>query len=366
MGLKITSITLQGFRAFHRLEISGMGRVNLITGKNNTGKSSLLEALRLLASNGSPSVIRSILNQREEFPDKRDDKEVLVEDAEKLFLTISSLFHRFPQLSGHPAPIGFETGGDRSMKLTLSLNWRTMRQESVPGLDEDDLALVADIGGKHPSTVMRLDEFHYRYNRPRHLRPDLNGQASLPCIYVSPYGGEGTASLGRLWDQVALSDQEQYVVQALQIIDPQISRVSMMADNYRRGSRTAIVRANNIPRPVPLRSFGDGMNRLFGIILSLVNAGGGLLLIDEFENGLHYTVQYDTWRIIFKLAQTMDIQVFATSHSRDAIEAFQKAAADTPEDGALIRLTRHEDDIIPTVFSEEELAVATRDRIEVR
>ena len=81
---------------------------------------------------------------------------------------------------------------------------------------------------------------------------------------------------------------------------------------------------------------------------------------------MHHTIQADAWRAVFKLATRLDIQVVATSHSWDAIEAFQKAAAEHPEEGVLIRLTRKGDDIIPTLFSEDELAVATRDGIEVR
>jgi hypothetical protein len=56
----------------------------------------------------------------------------------------------------------------------------------------------------------------------------------------------------------------------------------------------------------------------------------------------------------------------ATSHSWDAIEAFQKAASETPEEGVLIRLSRRGDEVIPTLFREDELAIATRERIEVR
>ena len=133
-----------------------------------------------------------------------------------------------------------------------------------------------------------------------------------------------------------------------------------------RQPRTAIVRSANVARPVPLRSFGDGLNRLFGIVLSLVNAKDGLLLVNEFENGMHHTVQLNVWRTVFSLAQKLDIQVFATSHSWDAIEAFQKAAAGAPEQGVLVRLSRKGEEIIPTLFREDELAVATRDRIEVR
>ena len=95
-------------------------------------------------------------------------------------------------------------------------------------------------------------------------------------------------------------------------------------------------------------------------------ARGQLMLVDEFENGLHYTAQLNAWRTIFRLAQTLDTQVFATTHSWDAIKTFQKAAKESPATGVLLRLARRGDEIVPTVFSEEEVAVATRERIEVR
>lgn len=70
--------------------------------------------------------------------------------------------------------------------------------------------------------------------------------------------------------------------------------------------------------------------------------------------------------MIFKLAAAFDVQVFATSHSWDTIEAFQKAAAETSGEGVLVRFARKGEDITPTVFGEDELSIATRDRIEVR
>ena len=93
---------------------------------------------------------------------------------------------------------------------------------------------------------------------------------------------------------------------------------------------------------------------------------GGILLIDEFENGLHYSVQLDTWRMIFKLATELDVQVFATSHSWDAVESFQKAADETTEEGVLLRLVRKGEKIFPVAFDEDELEIIARDRIEVR
>ena len=377
MSLKIESITLEQFRAFRELTIRGLGRVNLITGKNNTGKSSVLEGVRLLANSAALNVIYDILRHREENVEEAEEEWHSAAPAapESLFQVVSGLFHGFPRVSEAPQPIAISTSGRSSpMNMTMRLGWLAEERDSagkyrlVPqqpsllGESEGIPALI--IKTQEGTRNLPLERFGgYLYPTRRDLSESSNG-TRMPCIFVSPYGGEGTGMLGPLWDKIALSDREKDVVEALRIIDPQISAVSMVGSTRRRP--TAIVRADNIGRPIPLRSFGDGLNRLFGIILSLVNARGGLLLVDEFENGLHHTVQLDVWRTIFQLAQTLDIQVFATSHSWDAVEAFQKAAAEAPEEGVLIRLARRGEDVIPTVLSENELSIATRDQIEVR
>ena len=374
MSLKMESITLERFRVFRDLTIRGLGRVNLITGKNNTGKSSVLEGLRLLANDATPDVIYDILRHREENIEEAEE-EGHSAGPDSLF-QVSGLFHGFPLLSEPPEPIAISTSGKSSaMSMTMGLDWLSEEFDSdgqyrlVPlgKLEPDGIAALI-VETQDTKKAHRLDHFG-RYSRPIHRArrsesSNRTRRTRMSCVFVSPYSGERTGVLGPLWDKIALSDREKDVVEALHIISPQISAVSMVGSTSRKP--TAIVRADNIERPIPLRSFGDGLNRLFGIILSLVNAREGLLLVDEFENGLHHTVQLDVWRTIFQLAQTLDIQVFATSHSWDAVEAFQKAAAEAPEEGVLIRLARRGEDIIPTVLSENELAIATRDQIEVR
>jgi hypothetical protein len=252
-----------------------------------------------------------------------------------------------------------ERGQDGARRLIPWQQDLFVESEAVP-------TLVVKAGGTR--RLIPLD-YSGRYGyRGRRVLSDFGDDSLISCVFVSPYEGEKTAPLGTLWDKIALSDLEKDVVEALRIIETDITAVSMVGGEGPRQSRTAIVRTSGLPRPVPLRSFGDGLNRLFGIVLSLVNAKDGLLLIDEFENGMHHTVQADAWRAVFRLASRLDIQVVATSHSWDAIEAFQKAASEVAaeEEGVLIRLTRKGEDIIPTLFRKEELAIATRDRIEVR
>ena len=280
-------------------------------------------------------------------------------------------------LSENFEPIAISTRGKtHTMELRLRVAWfaeeededgipRLIEQENARSVEpEDVVALVAETEErKYIQKFEGLRRYTLRGQIPPLRRSD---RLRMPCLLVSPYSAEETGNLEQLWDDIALTDYEKDVIEALHIIDPGISAISMIGGDVRSRERIAIVRSDNIPRPVPLRSFGDGMNRLFAIALSIVNASGGLLLIDEFENGLHHSVQLNVWRMIFKLAQDLDVQVFATTHSQDAVKAFQKAADDSPEDGVLLRLTRMGDDIIPTVADEGELAIATRENVEVR
>jgi energy-coupling factor transporter ATP-binding protein EcfA2 len=376
MAQRISALEIHQFRVLQKLKLDQLGRVNLLTGRNNTGKSSVLEALRILASNASPSIIYEILRFREEDSEEIEPSKPL--DGDRSFQW-SSLFHGFPAFSPDLPPIVIaSTGGSRAMKVSIGAGWLSEERDSegvrrllpwIPDLfgeAEPIPALVIEGSGER-----RVIPFSFQYARrypyrSRVTHPDFGNGNRLPCVFTGPYGGEQTAPLGTLWDAIALSDREQHVVDALRIIDPKISAVSMVGGEGPRKARTAIVRAAGLPRPVPLRSFGDGVNRLFGVALSLVNAKDGLLLIDEFENGLHHTVQTDAWRTIFRLASQLDIQVMATSHSWDAIDAFQTAARESPEEGVLIRLSRRDGEVVPTMFREDELAIATRERIEVR
>ena len=374
-GLHIPEFSIKKFRGIKNLSIPQLGRVNLITGKNNTGKSSVLEALRIFTQNAAPSVIYNILRYREE--DVRRPREEEGSDHPEDLFQISSLFHGFPRLSEEPGTIVLSTSsGIRPMFLNMSVDWvsaergpegnRLIRSHQPTLFEELEGIAALIVETEEGEKFHRLEDF-IRYPRlPSMRRTAPSNETRMPCVLVSSYGGAGTETLGTMWDEIVLTDIEQEEIEALRIIDPQISAVSMIGDEGPSRNRKAIVRADNIERPVPLRSFGDGLNRLFAIILSLVNASGGILLVDEFENGLHHTVQLDAWRIIFRLAKELDIQVFATTHSNDAVKAFQEAARETPEEGTLVRLTSRGGNIISTVLEEEELAIATRDSIEVR
>ena len=333
-------LTIRNFRGIKDLTLPELGRVNLLAGKNNTGKSSALEALMLHARNGSPNAIHEILTFREEF-----DDHIETAGAPRLerSFEILNLFRGFPTLLDPFKPIHVSENVKEDV-ITLSI-----------GIEEEDPVLRVDAENRvanYPYDI--FTSFH----SGRTVRPKIKER--MPCHIVNSNGTQRTNNLGPLWDKVALTKHERDIVEALRIFDPDIEDFAMI------GRDRPMVRAKGIDHPVPLSSFGDGMNRMLRIMLSLVNARGGVLLVDEFENGLHYSAQVDAWRAVFKLARDLDVQVFATTHSWDAISAFQKVAGECEDAGVLIRLNRRWGEVIPTVYPEDELAIVDKYRIEVR
>ena len=370
-SVHIPSLSIRGFRGVADLTIPQLARVTLITGMNNTGKTSILEGIRLLTEEASPDVISEILQFREENTEglSNDDNG----DAGGAFL-VSALFHGFPQLSDDMQPIVI-SHADGSRQVYLEIGWfaeieeRDGRERLVPveqdlfGFQDGVPALVVTTEfTERVYPLSRIDRLasdrrsRLRYNRKR-----------VSTRFVSSSGPERTEMVGPLWDNISLTPKEDYVIEALRIIDPSISAVSMIGGQSIRSTRTAVVRSENFGRRIPLRSFGEGMNRLFSIILSLVNVSGGVLLIDEFENGMHYSVQVDAWRMVFRLAQELNVQVLATTHSIDCVAGFRQAAAELEQvDALLARIDRLGDLMRVVEYTEDDLLVAINQRIEVR
>lgn len=373
-SLILDSLEIQGFRGFRHLRIERLGRVNLIVGKNSVGKTALMEALCLYATQGTPSTIWKILEARDEVNFPRQILSTFGQSGVgKPTWAIRHLFHgrrdarkQFDQIP--TIRIGVDDLSDRILSIYLTRpdpnNANLITQNRVGEQVEIDsgsnIRLVSRLGEKSRITL-RLDKEPSPFPTPE--------PSTSNCVFISA-NGLSLVEIVRLWDSIALTNTEQEVIRAMHVIDKRVERMNLLSDPSLGDDQNRIpkVRLSDMGEgePVPLRSLGDGMNRLFGIALALVNAKDGMLLIDEVENGLHYSVQPDVWKLIFETARNLNVQVFATTHSWDCIEAFQKAAEESQEDGLLIRLAERKGEIISDVFSEEELGIATKGQIELR
>ncbi len=375
-NLILNSLEIRGFRGFRHLQIEHLGRVNLIVGKNNVGKSSLLEALQLYARRGSPTLIWELLRVRDESRYSsgiRDEskyppssRSVNIEDQ---LLALKYLFYGRKDVRAHLESIQIGPVDSLDGMLSIAVGWyvEEIDEQALPKrrlLQPEEYDMVDNPVPRFTIRIGREPAVDYSLNPPRLPRLVRSELKEINCLSRAANGLTGE-EVGNLWDNISLTPLEKDVIASLRIIAPGVEGMSIIGD--RVPGRIPIVKVAGIDDPLPLHSLGDGMQRVLDIALALVNAKDGILLIDEIENGIHYSAQPELWHLIFQLAHRLNVQVFATTHSWDCIEGFQKVAQkDNQEEGVLIRLSIKKGEVGATLFDEEELGVAAREQIEVR
>lgn len=397
MGRKLDSLLIENYRQLKNIEIESVGDVNLIVGQNNSGKSTLLEALRLLASRGSTDLIEEILNEHGELQISSTG----LSDEIPLEMSICNLFtsRKFPTKDGFPIYIGsiprsqfvqiehiFQKvefverliDGEKSSVRRLKKVYKNNKEEFLDASEGLELSFSSgsDSSSSRPkSYIFPLADL---FNRRRFFNRAENSPFTLWVAHsYVPSRAVTQDELANAWDDVVLTEGESYVLKALRLIEPGTDGLAFVQGG-RRSPRTstnrtvsnerhAMLRMERLEIPVPLQSMGDGMTRVLQLILNALKARNGFLLIDEFENGLHYSVQEQVWRLIFELASANNMQVFATTHSDDCVRAFSAIATEHALKGVLIKMERDDEgDSVVSSVTEVELDSLVSSNVDVR
>ena len=396
MNHRLSSLSIAGYRQIRQIHVEGLGDINLIVGANNAGKTTLLEALRIYAARGAPSLIEELLETHGEQLDMQDGT-----TNEVVRRALASLFHgrSFPRGDGELISIGSldgqslitiehaflrEVEESRDLDGTVETVRRLKRASKAESLVESDLVEAIEIrfqsaGGSSDvarSIVLPLADFGSarRYSTRQRFEELV---AAIPVSEV-PFAPLSSDRLAEAWDEIVLTENEPSVLDALRLLEPQLQGLAFtQAGKTRRvrlgraprtEERNAMVRMARDTAPVPLRSMGDGMQRILQLVLSAIQARNGFLLIDEFESGLHYSVQSKVWKLLFELAGKNNMQIFATTHSSDCVRAFAEVAVGHSMRGALLRLDRDPEsgESAIAVVAEDGLAALVAADIEVR
>ena len=377
----LQSLEIRNYRNLRHLTIEKLGRVNLLVGKNNTGKTSVLEAVGIYVNKGNLPYLIQLLDERGENYIRRNPN--LTEDD--VLKTLSALFTdrragyspteqiviRDEKLTDE-----FSLAIDTGIRLRLTRYIETpepvsgsqlLRTNRIP-VDADYTELGNHLGVELiADSTLRIIPLSF-FERNLSSRFFSNDGIIVKNQFVRTKNIDREIN-GTLWDAIALTDKENVVIDALRIVDIGVERVTFVNRNDRSDERLPVIRLKKDSEIIPLRSMGDGINRILTIILAMVNCENGYLLIDEFENGLHYSVQEKLWEIIFDLAEQLNIQVFATTHSFDCIEAFSAVLSNGKQDkdtGAMIRLENYEGNIEATVYDADEIQATTRVQVDPR
>lgn len=333
----LEGFSIRNFRLFEELELSGLRRVNLFVGKNNTGKSALLEALQVYAERADLWLLRELSTGHPAAAGGIPAGLGVMENVPASAGELRHLFpgHRFPEPGGSGASLGPPEGSPLRLRVISS---PAQRNGNGNGKGSARLA--------HRWLVREQDDAVDKL-------ADLDAYAGAVATTTEPAARVRSrrvsshplerAEVAAVWDGLEPSVRSR-VTGTLRLLEPGLEDLDVRTLGSGSGPRVPVARLSGVEGAVPVQDLGDGVERLFQLLVALAGArGGGLLLVDEIEQGLHWSIQQPVWEAIFELAQELDVQVFATTHSRDCVAAFEQAWAKRPEEGAFFRLERRED-----------------------
>lgn len=352
------SVVIEHFRGFRRLELPRLERVNLIAGKNNTGKTSLLEALCCLGFAVDSSVVAH-LNAGRGLSAKASCGE---ETCRWLYFDqdVSRPIRLTETHSGGEAvtEIRLVTAENRAaFSPTFEQLQRTFLGPN--GFDKSHLPYLLSVlstnGVPGGYSVVEIRELE--------LAPTFFSIHGRPKCFFLGFQGPLLTNANKLFSQVEAAKRQDEILVDLQLLEPRLQRLTLLYD----AGEISIHGDVGLSRLVPVNFLGEGLRRLLSILLAIACAPGGTVLIDEVEAGFHHSVMPQVWGAIAAAAERQDVQVFATTHSYECIGAAHAAFAARPQQDLMLhRLERERDESRAIPLTTEMIGTATEFSLEIR
>lgn len=328
MGEHIREFTIHAYKGIHDLNLEHLNSINILTGDNNSGKTSVLELLSTLEN---PQNIRAW-----ELCTRIDSLRI------RNRFYFHGFYHMFP-IDNDKKEISytFIDGNDEANTITLTaeieetqitekemyqingLFRRSSSKEEEEIVDALSMHLSAYINHQKEKEDTIYD-FQTRLAQKPFVR--LKKVRFVKTVYVSPVDHvNSTLNLNPI-----LSDPELYeeMLSILQTFDDNITNINALKDENSPFSTEYMVLTKNHPKALPLTAYGDGMKKAMLLLSAVVRARDGILLLDEFETAIHTSAMNSVFSWLLKSAIKLNVQVFLTSHSKEAIEKVMQCSTE--------------------------------------
>lgn len=325
MGKHIREFTIHAYKGIHDLNLEHLNSINILTGDNNSGKTSVLELLSTLEN---PQNIKAW-----ELCARIDSLRI------RNRFYFHGFYHMFP-IDNDEKKISytFIDGNDEANTITLTaeieetqITEREMYRingllrTGSPKQEEE----IVDALGMHLSTYInhQKEKEDTIYDFQTRLARLISKKVRfVKTVYVSPVDHvNSTLNLNPI-----LSDPELYeeMLSILQTFDDNITNVNALKNENSPFSTEYMVLTKNHPKALPLTAYGDGMKKAMLLLSAVVRARDGILLLDEFETAIHTSAMNSVFSWLLKSAIKLNVQVFLTSHSKEAIEKVMQCSTE--------------------------------------
>lgn len=335
--MQYNEVNIQNYRGIRNCHIKDLNLINLFFGKNNCGKSSLLESIFILSGPSNPT-----------FPIVFNNVRSLVGAKEETMLI------DFYQIDSKNK-IKISSSGNNKRNLEISILKSQSKDISLDNLNQLNVENI----GKHYEL-----KFNFSVgNEEKHYHTELlvkEGSGDTGKIITDKM--QNQANEHEMLAEIIKNKKEGAIIDALRLVEPKIKNIQLV-DN-------AIMVDVGYATLLPINVLGDGVRKILNITLSIHKCSNGILLVDEIDNGLHHSVMQKLWEVIMKTCREFNVQFFAANHSIDVIKSLVQVinnnhSNDLPV-SAYKLLKKEDDELVALRYGTKELSYVIGQELEVR
>lgn len=353
----LTYFKIENFKKFDSLEVNDIGQFNLIVGDNNVGKTCLLEALLFDKDAGQlldnfyialtkrglkfqiekiTSEVNGISTTKTIYPKENYFKKYIFKESVKDGVKLNILYNDNNKKS---TEIFLSVPDKIQLKIEDESDWdRYLKKEGIEIEDHEKEYFHMYLNG---IPTRQLSVYSYNENI-------LN----FPLISFNDTPLEQESR--NIYENLKTKKEKQILIDVLKVVNLKIIDIELR-ENFEDLKSVFLISFEDKDEFVPLNFLGDGFKRIFYIVLKALSLKGKRILIDEIEIGIHYSKMKDFWINIMNVCKELDVQLFATTHSKECIETFLEASKETNEkDIRLIRLQENKNKSIKAICYKEE------------
>ena len=339
----ISRLHIKSFRGIKDLVLDDLQPINILTGDNNSGKNSVLEVIQSFENPGSFQSWKNILRKNQRVSQRNG-------------ITYYEGFYDLFDINEEPKTVEYTMDLLCEQKKNVVLSARESEEE----LSEKEIAKIQglttlrgedDEGIERIQSISKLEmdiEINHQkkaetavYEGQLNFLPGTYGKKTEHTIvYISPVRhAEGFIYLGKMLDQPELYEQ---MLQVLKEYDEDIISINFdTVNSYHYGTYKILSKSHK--KALPLDLYGDGMKKAVLLMSAVIAAKDGILLLDEFETAIHTSAMSKTFKWILETCIKLNVQVFLTSHSKEAIDKLLKCSPLCKKKMAVYTLYKHTD-----------------------
>ncbi len=326
--MHLKELDISGFRGISKLHLDEFKTINIFVGKNNSGKTSVLEAIFLLVGISNPELIVRINNLRELFVMSREDLRFIYYNLDyNSRLTVSGKFDQNNYTrSLTVTPNKSKIASNQPVFGKITPNKPNELVKSFNSIDDESTINELQIRFTVKEDHKRLSEFAAKLTLGEAgvtIEPSKNYKETIKGIFL-PSRWTSASNLEKRLENILVAKQQRQLVEVLSRIDPSIKDFQLI--------NKIIYVDLGLPRLIPINLMGDGIRRLISILLSMYDAQDGIVLIDEIDNGLHFSAQKTLWRAIIEASKKYSVQIFLTTHNPEVLKYLTELVTDEVPD----------------------------------